>query len=125
MPLAPASCLLWALLAEDALAADDGVGAYAFARTGYHRGLDALRRAIRERAGEPGEAVLSMARHIRLARETASALRNASRAMRDGLPLDLCAVDLNQALQSLGAITGENVSEALLDEVFSTFCVGK
>ncbi len=45
VPLAPASCLLWALLAEDALAADDGVGAYAFARTGYHRGLDALRRA--------------------------------------------------------------------------------
>jgi hypothetical protein len=41
----PASSLAWATLAEGALAVDDGVGAYAFARTGYHRGLDALRRA--------------------------------------------------------------------------------
>jgi hypothetical protein len=41
----PASSLAWATLAEDAL--DDGhpVEAYAYARTGYHRGLDALRRA--------------------------------------------------------------------------------
>ncbi len=41
----PASSLAWATLAEDALAADDPVAGYAFARTGYHRGLDALRRA--------------------------------------------------------------------------------
>jgi hypothetical protein len=43
----PASSLGWALLAERALAAGspaDDVAAYAFARTGYHRGLDALRR---------------------------------------------------------------------------------
>ena len=41
----PASCLAWAMLAERALAADQHVAAYAYARTGYHRGLDALRRA--------------------------------------------------------------------------------
>ncbi|GAA5164823.1 DUF3151 domain-containing protein [Ornithinimicrobium tianjinense] len=41
----PASSLAWARLAEEALGRDDAVGAYAFARTGYHRGLDALRRA--------------------------------------------------------------------------------
>ena len=41
----PASSLAWALLAEDALARDEAVTAYAFARVGYHRGLDALRRA--------------------------------------------------------------------------------
>ncbi|NHA68988.1 DUF3151 domain-containing protein [Phycicoccus flavus] len=42
---APASSLAWAVLAEDALADDRPVEAYAYARTGYHRGLDALRRA--------------------------------------------------------------------------------
>ena len=43
---APAASILWALLAENALADDgDPVAAYAYARTGYHRGLDALRRA--------------------------------------------------------------------------------
>ncbi len=42
----PASSYAWALLAEHALTDDgDPVAAYAYARTGYHRGLDALRRA--------------------------------------------------------------------------------
>lgn len=46
VPAAPASSLVWALLAEHALADEgDPVAAYAYARTGYHRGLDALRRA--------------------------------------------------------------------------------
>jgi hypothetical protein len=40
----PASSLAWAQLAERALADQRDVEAYAFARTGYHRGLDALRR---------------------------------------------------------------------------------
>lgn len=40
----PASSYAWAVLAEEALADGDAVAAYAFARTGYHRGLDALRR---------------------------------------------------------------------------------
>jgi hypothetical protein len=41
----PAFSLAWALLAEQALAAKEPVMAYAYARTGYHRGLDALRRS--------------------------------------------------------------------------------
>ncbi len=41
----PASSAAWAALAEGALADGQPVLAYAYARTGYHRGLDALRRA--------------------------------------------------------------------------------
>jgi uncharacterized protein DUF3151 len=41
----PSSSAAWATLAETALADDRPVDAYAYARTGYHRGLDALRRA--------------------------------------------------------------------------------
>lgn len=40
----PAASVAWARLAEEALAADKAVTAYAYARTGYHRGLDQLRR---------------------------------------------------------------------------------
>lgn len=43
----PSSCLCWALLAETCLVEEDlgsSVAAYAYARTGYHRGLDQLRR---------------------------------------------------------------------------------
>ncbi len=41
----PADSLAWAVLAEEALADGRTVAGYAYARTGYHRGLDALRRA--------------------------------------------------------------------------------
>jgi hypothetical protein len=41
----PASSLAWATLAEQALDSGADVVAYAYARTGYHRGLDALRRS--------------------------------------------------------------------------------
>ena len=41
----PTSSLAWAVLAEQALARSAHVEAYAYARTGYHRGLDALRRS--------------------------------------------------------------------------------
>ncbi|GGC90721.1 hypothetical protein GCM10011512_17190 [Tersicoccus solisilvae] len=41
----PAASLPWALLAEDALADGRTIEGYAYARVGYHRGLDALRRA--------------------------------------------------------------------------------
>jgi hypothetical protein len=40
----PAASVAWAALAEAALAEDKAITAYAFARTGYHRGLDQLRR---------------------------------------------------------------------------------
>jgi hypothetical protein len=41
----PAASWAWGALAQQALDDDDPISAYAFARTGYHRGLDALRRA--------------------------------------------------------------------------------
>ena len=41
----PTASVAWAVLAEDALADDKVITAYAYARTGYHRGLDQLRRA--------------------------------------------------------------------------------
>jgi Protein of unknown function (DUF3151) len=41
----PGYCAAWAALAERAMASGDAVTAYAFARTGYHRGLDQLRRS--------------------------------------------------------------------------------
>jgi uncharacterized protein DUF3151 len=41
----PSASVAWAALAEDALADQNAITAYAYARTGYHRGLDQLRRS--------------------------------------------------------------------------------
>ena len=49
----PAYCAAWAALAERAMADGDPVAAYAYARTGYHRGLDQLRRSGRTRTRQP------------------------------------------------------------------------
>ena len=45
VPVAPESSLVWALMAEDAWSEGRAVDSYAYARVGYHRGLDALRKA--------------------------------------------------------------------------------
>ncbi|MCQ2398624.1 MAG: tRNA uridine-5-carboxymethylaminomethyl(34) synthesis GTPase MnmE [Sphaerochaetaceae bacterium] len=41
------------------------------------------------------------------------------------LPLDILAVDLQEALEALGELTGEVTADDILDRIFSNFCVGK
>lgn len=53
------------------------------------------------------------------------ALRCGGCAFRTAWPLDVAAVDLSAALDALGEITGETMSEKVIDEVFAKFCVGK
>lgn len=67
---------------------------------------------------------LTQPRHIAAAREAAEQLRQAARSMELG-SIDLAAIDLQQAQSALAAITGDQPVEALLDRVFSRFCVGK
>lgn len=69
--------------------------------------------------------MLSQARHVEAVMRACESLADAQCAIDDGMPLDVCAVDLSAALDALGEITGETMSERVIDEVFSRFCVGK
>lgn len=92
------------------------------ARTG--QGLDALRRALVERASAvmptPGEVALNRRQHSLLS-EVAAAVRNAG-AERDAL---LMAEHLRLARQALDRLTGRAGVEDMLDSLFGRFCIGK
>ena len=90
-------------------------------------GLDALCSAIVSFAPDGGgeSAALSQARHVQAAQRACASLEDAQAAIAQGMPLDVCAVDLAAALDALGEITGETMSEQVIEQVFARFCVGK
>jgi len=90
-------------------------------------GLDALRQLLVSFAPLDGaeSSMLSQARHVQAAGRACDALLEAMRAIENEMPLDVCAVDLSAALDVLGEITGETMSEHVISEVFARFCVGK
>lgn len=90
-------------------------------------GLAELRDAFKKFMPVEGaeSSMLSQARHVQAARRACDSLGDAVRAIDEGMPLDLCAVDLSAALDALGEITGETMNELVIDEVFARFCVGK
>ncbi|MBM7583264.1 tRNA modification GTPase [Caldicoprobacter guelmensis] len=49
----------------------------------------------------------------------------AMKALEGGIPVDLVSIDIREACDALGAITGEAVTEDLIEKIFSEFCVGK
>ena len=91
-------------------------------------GLEALVELMLSRCGaglEPGLVVALNARQRELAAAAAAALGRSLEAAAAQLPLDFWTIDLRAAVGSLGEITGETVSEAVLDRVFARFCIGK
>ena len=52
-------------------------------------------------------------------------IHDAQAAREAGIPQDLLATSVRAALHAVGEVTGENVDEAVLTEIFSTFCIGK
>ncbi|MGC6482359.1 MAG: tRNA uridine-5-carboxymethylaminomethyl(34) synthesis GTPase MnmE [Synechococcus sp.] len=91
-------------------------------------GEAALVRAVLQRCGALSEQPLLVAlnqRQADLAAEAAAALLRSQEVAAQGLPWDFWTIDLRQAIQSLGEITGEELTESVLDRIFSRFCIGK
>lgn len=91
------------------------------AKTG--EGLDALRRAILSLAApeRADSSVITNERHIRALEHALCSLQEAQGADE----LDCAATDVKNALHHLGSITGTDVDAAVIDRIFSRFCVGK
>lgn len=101
-----------------------GLGAQA-----AHSGLADLQEAIWRRAGlsevsQSGD-VISSARHYEALCRAKEALLRVGDGLQQGLTGELLSLDLHDALDALGEITGEFTSQEVLSNIFSHFCIGK
>ena len=71
------------------------------------------------------DAVLTNARQHGAALSALRSLRAAIAALEAGMPSDLYCTDVENAMEAISAIDGRAVSEDIVSEIFSHFCVGK
>ncbi len=91
-------------------------------------GIEKLKKLLTDAVGvehTDNGVLLSNARHCEALSKVRQALNNASQGLDSGVPADLVAVDLRDALYHLGTITGEVTSTDILGNIFSRFCIGK
>lgn len=92
-------------------------------------GLPALEQAVREAVGLAGidgtQPLLANERQRRCAAACLDCLEEALAALAAGMTLDAVGVDIDGAVSALLELTGERATEAVVDEVFARFCVGK
>lgn len=94
------------------------------------QGLPALNEKLIElldtKITAPGEAsVLVSARHAAALRKAGKNLQDALVKIDAGIPIELAASDMRDALDAIGEITGRIDNESVLDALFKGFCIGK
>jgi tRNA modification GTPase len=72
-----------------------------------------------------GSAVLSNTRHLDAARRAVKCIALALNSTANTMPADFIGIDIRGALDALGEITGETVTEDIIHRIFADFCVGK
>ena len=96
----------------------------------YGNGIEDLTAAIRNTvlatpAEEMPEAMIAHHRHKVALERAVECLTRAQNGLHEGLPPELVALDLREALDALGEITGRTTSEEVIERIFANFCVGK
>jgi len=70
-------------------------------------------------------AVVTSLRHVDALSKALLSLEKARQSLDDRYPPDLVAVDVQDAIEHVGTLTGVVTNEEILDRVFSEFCIGK
>ena len=86
---------------------------------------EALSRLLKTADLDPAEPVMANERQLDCARRGEKALEEGLEALCSGMTLDAVGICIETALDALYELTGEKASEAVIEQVFSRFCVGK
>jgi tRNA modification GTPase len=108
----------------------DHVKTIVYTAAAYNQGIEALEQAILNlvHQGNLKANDLEIAINQRQAAVLTTAkiaLEQVQETINNQLPLDFWTIDLRTAIQALGEITGEDVTESVLERIFSRFCIGK
>ena len=93
-------------------------------------GIDLLINAIQEMffSGQiqiNDEVMLTNLRQKEAVKDALDSLLMVKKSLEDNMPEDFLSIDLMGAYSSLGLVVGEEVGEAVVNEIFSKFCMGK
>ncbi|MBR2241629.1 MAG: tRNA uridine-5-carboxymethylaminomethyl(34) synthesis GTPase MnmE [Clostridia bacterium] len=69
--------------------------------------------------------IITNIRHKNQIDKALKSVNEAIESNNSGLPIDIVSIPIKQILSDLSAITGEDVSEDIINEIFSKFCLGK
>ena len=69
--------------------------------------------------------VITNIRHKNLIHQAIESIKKTKETIQEKMPIDIVAVYIKEILEDLGNITGEFVTEDIINEIFSKFCLGK
>ena len=71
------------------------------------------------------EIIITNIRHKNQIDKAINSVEDAKKSITDNMPIDIISISVINCLEDLSKITGENVSEDIINEIFSKFCLGK
>jgi tRNA modification GTPase len=71
------------------------------------------------------EIIITEMRHKKLIEDAIEHTENAKKTILDNIPIDIISINIKEIIEDLSKITGENVTEDVINEIFSKFCLGK
>ena len=69
--------------------------------------------------------IITNVRHKNLIHKAIENISKAQNSIKENMPIDITAICIKETLESLGEITGNNVSDDIINKIFSKFCLGK
>lgn len=88
--------------------------------------LDMMQKlVVTEEIKNDGELLVINSRHKALVHKAVMSLEKAEETLTMGMPVDVVAIYIKEILEELGKITGETVTDDIISEIFSKFCLGK